>query len=317
MPEDVQIINESNPEMGSATVAPEALQNAPGLNRGTVLIEQTRAIAEAQVKLQVAKGSPRDENLALGRLVATCSRPDFAETAMYNFPRAGQNINGPSIRFAEEAARCYGNLEFGMRELAAVEDKTEMQAFAWDLETNVISVQNFAVQHIRETRQGNRVLTSARDIYELNSNQASRRVRSRILAILPPWYISAGIEKVRATLAGDTDQPLEDRIRSMVLRFDRLGVNVKLLEKYLKHSLDETLPEEMADLFAIYQSIKDRTATPADYFSVNRAGNMTPEASDANAKLLGNKGEESESEQSPTEESGQAAPQDNIGDDII
>jgi hypothetical protein len=50
----------------------------------------------------------------------------MAETAFYSYPRGGQTVSGASIRFAEELARCWGNIEYGIKELSRDKDKSEM-----------------------------------------------------------------------------------------------------------------------------------------------------------------------------------------------
>ena len=77
---------------------------------------------------------------------------------------------------------------------ASAINAAEMQAYAWDLETNAQSVQNFTNPHIREVGGKAKVLTSQRDIYEINANMGARRLRSRILAILPTDLVDMAIE---------------------------------------------------------------------------------------------------------------------------
>lgn len=61
-------------------------------------------------------------------------------------------------------------------ELSQDNGKSEMQAYAWDLETNTMSVQNFTNPHAKEVRGKIKTLTSLRDIYENNANMAGRRL---------------------------------------------------------------------------------------------------------------------------------------------
>ena len=75
-----------------------------------------------------------------------------------------------------------------------------MQAYAWDLETNAQSVQNFTNPHQREQGKKMVTLTSQRDIYENNANMATRRLRARILAILPSWFVEDCIAECKKTL---------------------------------------------------------------------------------------------------------------------
>lgn len=236
------------------------------VNAGAVSIESDRAVAEAQGKLILAKRFPRDEARAYANIIAACSRPQLAAVAIYAYPRGGQQISGPSIRLAEELARCWGNMSYGDRELSRREGVSEMEAFAWDEETNVKSIKQFTVRHIRDTRGGGVKLTDERDIYEITANMAGRRLRARILAILPPDIVEAAVEQCRKTVAGKADEPIGDRVRKMVAAFSKLGINADQIEGRLQHKLDETTLDDIVDLTGIFQSLKDGQSKPGDWF---------------------------------------------------
>lgn len=244
-------------------------QIADHVNAGTVEIEASRAIAEAQGKLVIAKRFPRDEARAYAKIIDSCRRRGLAEEATYAFPRGGKKVSGPSIRLAEELARTWGNIDYGIRELSRKDGVSEMEAYAWDLETNTSSSQKFTVRHIRDRSDqngGSVVLTDERDIYELTANQGARRLRARILAILPPDIVEAALVECKNTLAGKTDVPIADRVRRMVRSYEKYGVTAVMIEARLGHSLDVTLPEELADLHEIYNSIKGGVSKPSEWF---------------------------------------------------
>lgn len=241
---------------------------AEHVNHGTVNIEQSRAVTEAQGKLFLAKTFPRDEAKAYSKIMASCSRPSLAASGEYAYPRGGQTVSGPSIRLAEELARCWGNIEYGIRELSRQQGNSEMEAYAWDLETNTYSSQKFTVRHLRDKKGGAQVLTDERDIYEITANMGGRRLRARLLAILPPDLVEAAVNQCRKTLAGDTSVPLADRVRALVDAFNKLGVTERHLRAYINKSLDEILPEEIAELRGVYNSIKNGQAGVADFFAV-------------------------------------------------
>jgi hypothetical protein len=245
--------------------APRAL--AGHVSAGAVAIEQERAIAEAQGKLVIAKRFPRDQAAAYQRVMEACSRQGLAEEAIYSFPRGGENVTGPSIRLAEELARCWGNIDYGLRELSRRVGESEMEAYAWDLETNTSTSQKFTVKHVRDTRRGRQDLTDERDIYEIGANQGARRLRARLLAILPPDLVDAAVNRCRATLAGKTETPMADRIRALVDGFAAIGVTAALIERRVGKKLDQLLPDELVDLRAVYKSIKDGVGKASDYFS--------------------------------------------------
>ena len=242
--------------------------NAPGINAGAVTIESSKAIAEAQGKLIIAKNFPRDEHLAYAKVIEACKRRSLAEKAIYSYPRSGSTISGPSIRLAEELARCWGNVDFGIKELSQKDGESEMSAYCWDMETNTMSSQTFVVAHVRDTKKGQVRLTEQRDIYENNANMAGRRLRARILAILPPDLIEAAVAECKKTLAGDNDIPIADRINKMVASFAKFGVKIDTLEKRLGRKIDTMTTEDICEYAGIYNSLKDGNSSISDWFDV-------------------------------------------------
>jgi hypothetical protein len=237
------------------------------LNAGAVAIEQERAIAEAQGQLIMAKRFPRDLNAAHAELMVACSYQSFAAAAFYSVPNRG---SGPSIRFAEEVARVYGNFEFGHRELSRSEGKSEVEVYAWDKEKNNLSKRQITVMHVTDTRNGPKKLTDQADIDNKIANVASKQVRGRILALLPKWLVEDAIQKCKDTIDGNTSEPMEVRLRKMQQAFAKFGVTGEHLERYLGHPLDKTLSDELSDLIGIFNALKD--GTPAsDFFGAVEA----------------------------------------------
>ena len=261
------------------------------INQGTIAIEASRAIAEAQGKLVIAKRFPRDEVQSYAKAMEACQRPTMAAKAFYSFPRGGQTVEGPTIRFAEELARCWGNIDYGIKELSQDGGKSEMQAYAWDLETNAQSVQNFTNPHKREKTDKRtktvvmETLTGQRDIYENNANMATRRLRSRILAILPAWFVEDAIAECKKTLAGQNDTPLIDRVKKMVVQFAKLGVTQEMIEKRLKRKVDTMTSDDFVEYVGIYNAVKGGESKIADWFDAQK------EASDLTEALKGEKEE--------------------------
>lgn len=248
------------------------------INQGTVAIEASRAIAEAQGKLVIAKRFPRDEVQAYNRVAQACQRKGIAEKAFYSYNRGGGTVSGPTIRFAEELARCWGNIDYGIKELSQDEGKSEMQAYAWDLETNAQSVQNFTNPHIREVGGKAKILTSQRDIYEINANMGARRLRSRILAILPTDLVDMAIAECKKTLAGNNDEPLIDRVKKMVVAFGKIGVTQEQIEKRLGRKVDTMTVDDFTDYIGIYNAIKQGESKIAEWFEAEKVASDLTDA---------------------------------------
>lgn len=273
------------------TIAMQAGAKFDNINQGTVAVESSRAIAEAQGKLIIAKKFPRDEVQAYAKAMQVCQRPKMAQSAFYSYPRGGQTISGATIRFAEELARCWGNLDYGIKELSRDRGKSEMQAYAWDMETNTISVQNFTNPHQREVSGRMVALTADRDIYEINANMAARRLRARILAILPDWFVEDCIAECKRTLAGANEIPLIDRVRSMLVQFEKFSVTKQMIEKRLKHTIETTTQDEFTDMIGIYNSLKDKQTTTSDWFDMPQQKSELTDIIDAELNVNADKKE--------------------------
>lgn len=269
---------ESEPITGPVMATP----NGPdygNVNQGTVAIESQRAVAEAQGKLVIAKRFPRDRIAAHAAIMESCQRADFANEAFFSYPRGNKTVTGATIRFAEEIARCWGNIEYGIKELSQDTGKSEMQAYAWDMETNTMSVQNFTNPHMREVNGKMQALNTQRDIYENNANMGARRLRARILAVLPSYIVEDAIKECKKTLAGKNDEPLIDRVNKMVSAFGKYGVTPGQIEKRLGRKVETMTSEDFVDYIGIFNGIKDGTAKPSDWFET------APEGSELDGKL--------------------------------
>jgi hypothetical protein len=226
-----------------------------------------RQFAEVKGAIQLAREFPREELAAFKQMRRTCSRPAFADEALYAYPRGGKMITGASIRLIEELVRAYHNIDYGFRILESREDASLIEAFAWDVENNIKARREFWVQHIRETSQGNVALKNPRDIYELCANMAQRRVRACVEEIIPIDLIEEAKALCHKTMKiGSNGMPFQDRVREMVLAFDEYGVSRDMIEQYLGHPVEAMIVEEMPKLKQAYQALKTSMATRDEIF---------------------------------------------------
>lgn len=230
----------------------------------TAAMATTRQAQEVQAAMVVAKKFPRNAVDSTNRILDACTRRTLAETAMYSYPRGGTEVTGPSIRLAECLAQNWGNMDFGYIELEQKNNESQVMAYAWDLETNTRQSKVFSVPHRRDTRNGSKALTDSRDIYELVANQAARRVRSCILAIIPGDVIEAAIKQCELTLVGGKT-PLPDRIKKMVEQFAEFEITPEQLAGFIGKNVDAFTAQDVVRLGKIYRSIKDGVVGN-DYF---------------------------------------------------
>lgn len=224
----------------------------------TTAMATTRQAQEVQAAMIVAKRFPRDEQQSAERILAACSRRTLAENALYSYPRGGTEVTGPSIRLAEALAQSWGNIDFGYIELEQANNESKVMAYAWDLETNTRQSKVFTVPHRRDTSSGSKVLTDSRDIYETVANQAARRVRSCILAIIPGDVVEMAVKQCETTLrAGAEGVPIGVRIENMVKAFAEFEVTPEQLRGYIGKSVEAFDENDLVRLQKVYRSIKD------------------------------------------------------------
>jgi len=251
-------------------IAPHQQQRAAVLAQAEV----SRAVAEAQSALTIAKQFPRDERTAIERIMQAFTRPALAEKAMYTYARGGSDITGPSIRAAEVLAQNWGNLHVGVRELEQRQGESTVEAFAWDVETNTRDVKVFTVPHVRETKKGRVLLTDARDIYEHIANQGSRRKRACILAVIPGDVVESAMHQAEMTLRSKLEITPET-IKSLREKFESIKVSREMLEAYIQRRLDSITPALVVRLGKVYNSISDGMSVVADWFDMEESPAQT------------------------------------------
>ena len=249
-------------------------------------VEKTRALHEVQAAIFMARQAPRDEARAYKKIMDSAKRLSLAEKAMYCYPRAGQQIKGASIRTAETLAKYWGNLSYGMKELSqnSAEHSSEIMVYCWDWESNVRAERVFKVPHIRDTKQGVKVLTDARDIYEKTANDGARRLRAVILEVLPSDIVEDFLKACERTIEGSSDKPIKDRVRDMLKAFEEIGVTQEMVEKRIGTKTDNFIAKNIVDLGAVYNSIKNNFAPIEQYFEIPTKAEVQKEKTETKLK---------------------------------
>ena len=228
----------------------------------------SRQAQEVQAAMIVAKRFPRDEVMSHNRIMNACKRRSLAERAVYEYPRGGENVTGPSIRLAEVMAQNWGNLDFGIMELEQKNGSSTVMAYCWDLETNTRQTKIFNVPHIRHTKHGVKALTDPRDIYEMVANQGARRMRACILGIIPGDVVDSAVMACEKTLMSG-GEPLIDRVRKMAQAFqDDFGVPLESLEKYIGCKAEAFTSQSIVKLRGVYTALKEGRASREQYFEL-------------------------------------------------
>lgn len=252
------------------------LPSAPQARSAAAEMVATRQSEQVKAALFSAKQFPRDQQLSFNRIIQACKRKKLAEEAIYEFPKGGSKVNGPSIRLAEVLAQNWGNMEYGVIELEQTNGVSKMESYAWDIETNTRRSMIFNVKHERKAKGRIDKLDDPRDVYELTANMGARRVRACILGVIPGDIVDAAMEQCRQTLIDGYDEPLADRIRKALLKFqEKYGVTKEMVEEFLGCNQESFTENDYLRLAGVWKSLTDNMAKREDYFKIKPVKSTT------------------------------------------
>ena len=229
---------------------------------------KSREMAEVQSQIFLAKQFPRNEVQAEMNIIKACQRLSLAETALYEFPRGGQKVAGPSIRLAETIARYWGNINSGIKEIEQRNGESTVVAYAWDMENNTRSEKVFQVKHERYAKGKMNKLTDPRDIYELIANNGTRRLRACILSIIPGEVVDKAVEQCKHTLVDGYKEPLKDRlVKALTWLHENYGITQEMVEDKFGYKFESFTEQDFIKLRSISSSLKDGMAKREDFFN--------------------------------------------------
>lgn len=239
---------------------------------------EARVVSEVKAQVLLSKQFPRNAAESMDRILTECQRPTLADAAVYSFPRGREVVSGPSIRLAEVMARNWGNNTYGLEVLERRQPQngvgySVLRAFAWDLETNTYISRQFELKHWRSTKSGGYPLTDDRDIYELEANMGSRRMRACILQMIPGDVTASAVAACRRTSATGLGKVMADTkeraslINRTLNAFQSLGAVQKDLEGFLTARVDDWTSDHMLRLKELKTSIDDGAISIGDVWA--------------------------------------------------
>lgn len=158
-------------------------ENLPDTGGGDSLAVRLNR-AEIDMVVTTARAYPRDLKRAAQDILALVSiNQETAAMMLYSLPRAGKDISGPGIRFAEALAQAFGNNRTGARvvEVNRAEKYVEAEGVFHDLQANSMTTKRV---RRRISDKNGRILSD--DMIVVTGNAAcSIALRNAILAGVP------------------------------------------------------------------------------------------------------------------------------------
>ncbi|HUS27557.1 MAG TPA: hypothetical protein VMZ53_03590 [Kofleriaceae bacterium] len=283
------------------------------------LVAKERANVEARWIMAMRR--PRNMDDVRQLMLKECRRPGFADAAVYEIPRGGTKITGLSIRFAEVAVRCMGNLQPEVVTIHDDDDTRIVKCSITDYESNITWSRDISIRKTVERKQlarGQRPLGERTNSYgdrvfivpgtddDVATKEAaivSKTLRTLILRCIPGHLQDeclALCNKIYADKAAK--DPDAERVK-VLDAFAGIGVLPSEIEELIGHTTERMSPAEVDRLRKLFSAINEGHASIAEAIDAARADRAkAPKAAPAQTATPGDEGGKQ-----PT--SAQAAPQ--------
>jgi hypothetical protein len=234
-----------------------------------------KATADIQARWVMAMRRPRDMDEVRQMIIKECRRKDFAQTAIYAVPRGGNTIRGLSIRFAEVAMRCMGNMSCEAQTIYDSDEERIVRVIATDFESNATWPRDITIKKTVEVKQlkkgqrairdrinsyGDRVyLVDATDDQVATKEAAmiSKAARTAILRLIP-GHIQDEAFDLCDELMKKKDAENPDAARNTLFdAFASLNVMPTQIAEWLGHPVDQATPAELAELRKLYGALRE------------------------------------------------------------
>jgi len=216
--------------------------------------------AEIDSQISTAKKYPRVLGVVKRAMLEFATLDEeTAESCFYTLPRGGKTIQGPSVRLAEIAVSCYGNLRAGARVVQTISDgptpHVVVQAVCHDLERNVAITIEKRRRIVGKKKNEGRV--DEDDINLATNACAAIAFRDAVYKVVPGALIKPVYEAAKKCAVGD-QKTLAERRLVAIDKFAKIGIaKDRVLLRLEKKTVDDVTLEDLEMLFGLFTAIKD------------------------------------------------------------
>jgi hypothetical protein len=266
-----------------------------------------QAQAAVQARYIMAMNRPRDWEEVRVKLLKACGRPGFAATARYTKPVGKDRSKWPqgwTIRFAEEAMRCMGNLYTETMVIDEGPEQRIVQQSCTDIENNATFSNQVVIDKTVERKflkDGQQAISSRQNSYGdityrveateddlLNKQGAllSKALRTQVLRLLPGDIQDECLQRIQEVANGDLKADPDQAKRKLIDAFAEIGIRPIDLAEYLGHPLERIQPAEVKELREVYTALKSGEATWDEVMESREPSGSTEAAKEAGEAKL-------------------------------
>jgi hypothetical protein len=219
--------------------------------------------AEIDQQIETAKRYPRDLARVKRRMLEFATLDEeTAESCFYTLVRDGKPIQGPSVRLAEIAVACYGNIRAASRIIDNDGRTITAQGVCHDLENNTL----IAVEVRRRITDRNG-RTYSEDMQIITGNAAtSVAFRNAVFKVVPGALVKPVYEAAKSVAVGSASTLAAKRAK-VISRLNAMQVDTpRILAKLGKTSIENIGLSDIEVLIGLGTAIKDGDTTVDEAF---------------------------------------------------
>lgn len=219
--------------------------------------------AEIDTQIATAKAFPRSIKQFMDKAesIATVTE-EVAASCNYALPRAGKNIEGPSVRLAEIVVSAYGNIRAGARVIDNDGKTITAQGICHDLENN-----NCMTVEVKRRITGRDGKTLSEDMQVVIGNAACAiAFRNAVYKVVPAALIDPIYEKTKEVAKGKAETMVKRREKALEYAKSIGITNEQICEKLAVVKVEDIDLDKLATFRAILTGIKNGDITIQDAF---------------------------------------------------
>ncbi len=234
---------------------------------GGALEAQTRA--EVDIQISTARKYPRVLSNVKSNMLSTATLDEeTAASCFYSLPRGGKTIQGPSVRLAEIALSCYGNVKAATRIIASDTHSENphvvIQAIVHDLQNNVV----VGIEKRRRiTGKKSKGGKPDEDDIQLAVNACSAiAFRDAVFKVVPMALVKPVFDAAKRVAIGDAKSLSQTR-EKVIGRLKQMGaIEANIYHLLGVKKIDEVTTEHVETLIGLGTAIKDGNITVESAF---------------------------------------------------
>lgn len=228
------------------------------------------AIERAQIDTQIATAKRYPRNIAQVKTamlsIATLDE-ETASSCFYTLPRGGKTVQGPSVRMAEIALSCYGNVKAGTRILSVHTGDNPhavVQAVVHDLEKNVA----YSVEKRRRIvgKKSKGGVPDEDDINLAVNAGSAIAFRDAVFKVVPGALTKSVTDAAMKVAVGDV-KSLAKKRDQVLARLKQMGATeARILSSLGLAKVEEIDADKLGELIGIGTALKDGSITIEEAF---------------------------------------------------